>query len=161
MSFPSANAHSFTRWIQRLTSATTTGFVEALAVGQHNVLSVPGVIDVSGMEFNTYFVADAVSGTGTKEADADDASLTAIAFSDGGPTGDATTVAELFAASSNTTSVAWALNVPRDSAGTSTTDLDADDWINFYQKTTPSSVSGMAAAALACNYIYGKPGSIH
>ena len=161
MSFPSANAHSYTRWIQRLTSATTTGVVETLANGQHNVFTTPGVIDVSGMEFNTYFVADAISGTGTKGADADDASLTAISFSDGGTGGDATPVAELFAASSNTTSVAWALNVPRDSAGTSTSDLDADDWVNFYQKTAPTTVSGMAAAALACNYIYGKPGSIH
>lgn len=160
MSFPSANAHSFTRWIQRLTAATTTGVVEALATGQHNVFTPTGVVDVSGMEFSTYFVADSISGTGTKDADATDASLTAIAFSDGGPSGDGA-VAELFAASSNTTSVAWALNVPRDSAGTSTTDLDADDWVNFYQKTTPTTVAGMAAAALACNYIYGKPGSIH
>jgi len=113
------------------------------------------------MEFNTYFVADSISGTPTKEVDAVDASLTAMSFSDGGPTGDATTVAELFAASSNTTSVAWALNVPRDSAGTSTTDLDADDWVNFYVKTAPTTVAGMAAATIVGNYIYGKPGSIH
>ena len=161
MAFPTTNANSIALWLQRATVATTTGVVEAVITGQHSLFSLPGVVDVSGMEFSVGVLADAISGTPGKDADAVDASLTAIAFSDGGPTGDATTVAELYAATSFTTSVAFALNVSRDSSGTSTTDLDADDWVNFYLKTKPTTVAGIAQYNVEASYIYGKPGAIN
>ena len=160
MAFPTQNANSIALWLQRATVATTTGVVEAVIVGQHSLFSLPGVVDVSGMEFSVGVLADAISGTPGKDADATDGSLTAIAFSDGGQTG-ATTVAELYAATSFTTSVAFAVNVSRDSSGTSTTDLDADDWVNFYLKTKPTTVAGIAQYNVEASYIYGKPGAIN
>ena len=160
MAFPTQNANSVALWLQRATVATTTGVVEAVIVGQHSLFSLPGVVDVSGMEFSVGVLADAISGTPGKGADATDASLTAIAFSDGGPSGDGS-VAELYAATSFTTSVAFAVNVSRDSSGTSTTDLDADDWVNFYLKTIPTTVAGIAQYNVEASYIYGKPGAIN
>jgi hypothetical protein len=161
MGFPTMNALSVARWIQRATVSSATGIVEGIASGQHNLFSVPGVVDVSGMEFSVGIAADALSGTPGKGADATDASLTAVSFSDGGPSGDATTVAELYAATAMTSSVAWAARVPKDSNGTSVTDFDADDWVNLYQKTIPASVAGIAAYDLEASYIYGKPGAIN
>lgn len=161
MSFPTTNAKTLALWIQRATAASESGITEAIITGQHNLFSLPGVVDVSGMEFSVGILADALSGSPGKGADATDASLTAIAFSDGGPTGDATTVAELYAASTFTTSVAFAANVPRDAGGTSATDLDADDWVNFYLKTVPGTVAGIAQYNIEASYVYGKPGSIN
>lgn len=161
MAFPTMNAKTIAGWIQGATVASTTDITEALITGQHNMFSLPGAVDVSGMEFSVGVLADALSGTPGKAADATDASLTAISFSDGGPSGDATTVAELYAATSFTTSVAFAANVPRDATGSSTTDLDANDWVNLYIKTKPTTVAGIAAYNIEASYVYGKPGSIN
>jgi len=153
--FPSMNAKSVTRPVLEGGVLTTTGFFD-LASGPHNMISVPAVVDVSGLEFSIAVVANNLSAGGGLEAGT--ASAVSVTFSDGGATGDNTTVSALFTAITST--VAFSDTVPRDVTGTSSTDLDADDWVNFHV-TGVTSTTGLIGVGLAnVNYIYGKPGGI-
>ena len=139
---------------------TPDGIIEGLNTGQYNLFSVPGVVDVSGMEFSIGQRSTSLSATPGIAASTDVASSPTFTFSDGGPTGDATGAAVLFTAVTSTT--AWVARVPKDIAGTSTTDLDADDWVNFRVTIQPGTSDAEAAQVdLAIAYIYGKPGSIN
>ena len=157
MAFPIMNAQSITKTIAHLSVATTTGHGKLLDTGPINVMSVPGVVDVSGMEFSIGLWRDSISGSVTSIAEA--ASAYKVTLSDGGATGDNTTVAILATELSNT--AAFAASVPKDTTGTRTTDLDADDWVNFHVTAQPTTVSGMSAAHLALSYLYGKPAAIN
>jgi hypothetical protein len=156
--FPTLNAFSVSRLVAKTGISTATGFGNRLSTGQFNLFSVPGVVDVSGMEFSMGVAYDSTGNTPGLVASTNSASSTTVTFSDGGPTGDATAAHSLFTAISATT--AWTTHVPRDVTGTSATDLDADDWVNFRVTVESTTVSGANAFDLAVAYVYGKPGSI-
>jgi hypothetical protein len=158
MSFPAMNAQSVAKRFSGATGPSTTTVLAYLPTGPHNIISVPGVVDVSGMEmsFGVAFDSLGVAGLGASTADA---SLLSVTLADGGPTGDATTTAVL--ATAITSSAAFVDTVPRDVAGTSATDLDADDWVNFQVTAQPTTVAGGGAIDVNFAYIYGKPGAIN
>jgi hypothetical protein len=162
MAFPSMNAQSISRLIISSEVATATGIFERILTGQAgNLFSVPAVVDVSGMEFSVAILMDSGSGTKGIEASTHNDSRLEVTFEDGGASGDNATVAQLFSASTLTGTVAWTAYVPRDKAGTSSTDLDADDWVNFLVASNATTVPGIGMAEVAVSYIYGKPGVIN
>ncbi len=156
--FPYMNANTAERLLWSPNSASADPHAQ-LQSGQYNFFSVPAVVDVSAMEFSIAAEWDAtianargiVTGAAVLEAGA----------SDGGPTGDATSVAALFADLTNTVTTRWLANVPVDVAGTSTTDLDADDWVNIHINTAISGTTSAGALDYGVAYIYGKPGGIN
>ena len=158
MSFPAMNAQSVTkRFVGGSNPAAAVCTAGQLPSGPHNLLSVPGVVDVSGMEFSLGIAADSISGQGTLAAGS--TSAISITLSDGGATGDNTTVAVL--ATAITSTVAWADTTPKDVAGSSATDLDADDWINLHLTAVTTTTEGAGQVDVALAYIYGKPGAIN
>lgn len=159
MGFPSNNANSVSRLVSRGTVSTLTGITEMLATGQYNLFSVPAVVDVSGMEFSVGASIDGSSGTPGLAAQT--ASSQTVAFHDGGGSGDNSTTQRLFDPTNLTSTTAWTAKVPRDQAGTSSTDLDADDWVNFLVSVNPTTIVGAAAFDVTVNYVYGKPGAIN
>lgn len=159
MSFPAMNAMQAMRYIATGRASTTTGFAPNVPTGPINVMSVPAVVDVSGMEWSIVLESDAASGTPTLEASTADASRLTVTLTDGGPTGDNTAVAVLATAISNT--AAFGDTVPRDMTGSSTTDLDADDWVNFSVTLNPTTVPGMGTGYINVQFIYGKPAAIN
>ncbi len=161
MSFPTMNAKSVARVIIGSTAASPTGILELLPTGQYNIFSAPGVIDASGMEFSVGVRHDNSSGTAGLAASTADASVVNIAFRDGGASGDNATADNLFAPTTLTNSTAFVANVPKDKTGTTATDLDADDWVNYAQAANPTTVAGGAVYDVVVNYIYGKPGGIN
>jgi hypothetical protein len=158
MAFPIMNAKSVVKTIVHATAPSAAVIFGNIPTGPTNIFSVPAVVDVSGMEYQFVVQADSGSGAGGMEASTADASRIFLALSDGGPTGDNTSVAVLAAALTNT--VVFTDTVPRDVVGTSTTDLDADDWVNFHITGNPTTIPGAAIVGVSVNYIYGKPGSI-
>jgi len=156
------NAKSVSRLVLSSTAASATGLLERILTGQTgNLFSVPAVVDVSGMEFSVAILMDSGSGTKGIEASTADTSRLEVTFEDGGASGDNATAGLLFSASSLSSTVAWVAYVPRDAGGTSTTDLDADDWVNFLIATNATTVPGVGAAEVAVAYIFGKPGVIN
>jgi hypothetical protein len=156
MSFPSMNAKS----VAVLVTTPATGVaIGAVATGPHNMFSVPAPVDVSGMEWSLSVVVDSVSGVLGLGASTVTASSLQVTLADGGPTGDATVTAIL--ATDITSTVAFVDTVPRDVTGTSTTDLDADDWVNLQITNQPTTVPGAGMIHVNTNYIYGVPGAIN
>ena len=149
MGFPYMNAITVTGSFQDAREATTTGYLINLVTGPH--------VDVSGMEYSIYVRAENSSGKAGIAAGT--ASAASLALVDGGPTGDATTTALLAAVLTST--VEWVDTVPRDVTGTSATDLDADDWVNFQVSAQPTTTPGVSQADVSLTYIYGKPGAIN
>jgi hypothetical protein len=156
MTFPAMNAKTVSSvWFPGTATSGTIAF--ALATGPMNAFSVPAVVDVSGMEFSICMVADSITGASLLEAQT--GSTLGLAFSDGGPTGDNTTVTVLFSALTNT--VAFDDTVPRDVSGSSTTDLDADDWVNFHITAQTTTVAKAGVVRGVVSYLYGKPAAIN
>lgn len=158
MSFPTMNAITVAKRFLAGSSDTTSAVLcSQIATGPNNFLSVPAVVDVSGMEYSFAVFADSISGAPGLAAGT--ASAASLALSDGGATGDNTTVAALATAITSTT--AFVDTVPRDVTGTTATDLDADDWVNFHVTVATTTTAGVGQAEVALAFIYGKPGSIN
>jgi len=159
MSFPYANAQEVARLFWSPASTSSDPHLQ-MQSGQYNMFSVPGVVDVSAMEFSIAVEWDATIANARGSASGN--GVVELGVSDGGSSGDATTVALLFADISDSVSAAiFAANVPADAAGTSTTDLDADDWVNIHVNTAVSGTTGAGAADYNVAYLYGKPGGIN
>lgn len=159
MSFPYMNAMSVSRLLTQTYSNDNPTSHSMLTTGQHNLFSVPGVVDVSAMEFSMSL--SALASTLLTRVLASAASTAVVTFSDGGAAGDATAAAVLFSqdSMSNSLTNGFEANVPLDVTGTSSTDLDADDWVNFrVVQNATSLIGGVNAVA---SYIYGKPGGIN
>jgi hypothetical protein len=159
MSFPYMNAMSVSRLLTQTYSNDNPTSHSMLTTGQHNLFSVPGVVDVSAMEFSMSL--SALASTLLTRVLASAASTAVVTFSDGGATGDATGAAVLFSqdSMSNSLTSGFEANVPLDVTGTSSTDLDADDWVNFrVVQNATGLIGGVNAVA---SYIYGKPGGIN
>ena len=154
--FPYMNAKSVAQDIMGFTQSTIIANF-TLASGQYNLFSVPGVVDVSAMEASV----GARYSAGTTRGAVTGAATIELNLTDGGPSGDATTVADLYSVITNTVTSTLAINVPVDSAGTSTTDLDADDWVNFHALTGSTGTTAVGVASVAVAYLYGKPSGIN
>jgi hypothetical protein len=115
-----------------------------------NWFKVAGVVDVSAMEFTF--------GLGTTEAAAS-ASIKTFTVVDGGATGElVATTAALTASQANATADSnWTAVTPRRATGTSSTDLDADDYVNVVYTDVGTATTG---AHIGATYIYGKPATI-
>jgi SpoU rRNA methylase family enzyme len=151
------NAQEVARLFWSPASASTDPHLQ-MQSGQYNMFSVPSVVDVSAMEFSIAVEWDATIANARGSASGD--GVVELGASDGGASGDATTVALLFADISDSVN-SFAANVPADAAGTSATDLDADDWVNIHVNTAVSGTTGAGAADYNVAYIYGKPGGIN
>ncbi len=159
MSFPYMNAMSVSRAVVGKPPQSTVTMFE-LASGQYNLFSVPGVVDVSAMEFD--LGARYGAGTGAAFGITTAAATAEVNASDGGPSGDATTVAALFSLITNTVTTGFTLaNKPQGVAGTSTTDLDADDWVNLHLNTGSSAGTALGSIDVGVAFIYGKPAGIN
>ena len=123
---------------------------DAVTGDNMNWFKVPSVVDVSGMEF--------AFSLGTTKAAAS-ASIFTMTVVDGGATGElVATTASLFSTITNSSGdSAWTALTPRTSNGTSSTDLDADDYVNMNSSTVGTAATGAFASV---SYIYGKPASI-
>ena len=160
MSFPYNNAQSVSMSYLNIEEAGSTT-IAMIQTGAHNMFTTPAPVDVSAMEFA--MALEQMSVTGLVRTLASAASTAVFHMADGGPSGDPTTVAVLHAvgdaaAWSNSLTGYFTLNKPADVAGTSATDLDSDDWVNFHVKANATGLVG--AAIVTANYIYGKPGTI-
>ena len=158
MAFPSNNAEIAGRLFGNIANNAVTSHA-FLLTGQHNWFSTPAVIDVSGMEIAMSIEQEAATTVTRTTASA--ASTAVFTLSDGGASGDATGAAILVSGDSFSNSItsAFLTNVPIDAAGTSTTDLDADDWVNFRAIQNATNLVGTMNVTVA--YVYGKPGVIN
>jgi hypothetical protein len=156
MSVPAMNAKTVSMEITGFTHTTIIANFK-IASGQYNLFSVPGVVDVSAIEASIASLYSA----GTTRGAVTGAATIEVNLTDGGPTGDATGIAALYAIDTNTVTASFAQNVPVDSAGTSTTDLDADDWVNFHANTGSTGTTALGIAQVTVGYLYGKPASIN
>lgn len=165
MSFPYANARGITITHLGLTGDASVSTALTLVVGMHNIAQLPDVVDVSAMEFSAAIAQNAATGAPVRFA-VTGASTASFTFADGGPSGDATAAAVLVGATEWTNAAEKAFgssaspNQPLDAAGTSTTDLDADDWFNLKVIANVTGAGGFGALHLNANYVYGKPGGI-
>lgn len=155
--FPIVNAQSVAKRFSPATAPTTSGVLGNMPTGPHNILSVPAVVDVSGLEYSFGVAFDSAGAAGLGASTAS-ASLFTVDLRDGGASGDNTTVTKLGTDVSSST--AFVDTVPRDATGSSATDLDADDWVNLGITNQPTTVAGAAVIDVAVAYIYGKPGAI-
>jgi len=159
MAFPSNNAEIAARLFGNVVNNAVTTHT-FLLTGQHNWFSTPAVIDVSGMEIAMSIEQEAAT-TITRTTAGGAASTAVFTLSDGGASGDATGAAVLVSGDtfSNSLTAGFPVNVPIDGAGTSTTDLDADDWVNFRAIQNATGLVGTMNVTVA--YVYGKPGVIN
>ena len=128
---------------------------DAVSGENYNGWKVPAVVDVSGMEFDYTLQAKGTSAAAS-------ASIFTVTPVDGGATGElVATTAVLHATLSNgptTSTITW-VNLEREASdGTSATDLDADDTVNFVTTTAGTAATGLTISA---SYIYGKPADIN
>lgn len=157
MSFPYMNANEVARLFWSPASASADPHLQ-MQSGQYNMFSVPAVVDVSAMEFSIAVEWDATIANARGSASGN--GVVELGATDGGASGDATTIALLFGDLSDS-AVTFAANKPEDVTGTSTTDLDADDWVNIHCNTNVSGTTGAGAADYNVAYIYGKPGGVN
>ena len=158
MAFPSNNAEIAGRLFGNVVNNAVTTHT-FLMTGQHNWFSTPAVIDVSGMEIAMSIEQE--GGTTVTRTTASADATAVFTLSDGGASGDATGAAILVSGDSFSNSItgAFPINYPIDATGTSTTDLDADDWVNFRAIQNATGLVGSMNVTVA--YVYGKPGVIN
>ena len=128
--------------------------------GAYNMFSAPALVDVSAMEFSIAWMtnADASRGKGSSGNAGYDISMV-----DGGATGDATGRAALFQSlngSTGTNLTQFASTIPFDVAGTSTTDLEADDWVNYLELTSLTTTASAGVVTITTAFLHGKPSGI-
>jgi hypothetical protein len=124
-------------------------------------MSTPGVVDVSGMEFALAILQEAA--TGVTQTVASGASTVEFQFGDVGTTATGTASGNHLINSddlSNTITGGWTLHQARTAVGTSTTDLDADDWVALHTVANLTTTEGVGAAVVKVAFLYGKPGSL-
>ena len=170
MAFPTANAHSFGMSIpgKAVTTVTPLPQLQTGTFG-YSMFNVPGVVDVSGMEFGVTVIAD--GGSGVNAGVASGASTIELLFADLGQSTVNTPLAGGSGAGSinhltnpddfsNTITGGWTTGLMRTAVGTSVTDLDADDVIGLHVVANLSGSAGIGHVGVKVAYVYGKPGSI-
>ena len=164
MAFPTMNAMVASTEVYDIANnaATSHAFLPTLAV--FPIAPVPGVVDVSGMEMHVALVIGLGTATdGSKvQTTASGASTVEIIFGDGGTTATADPGGALLEggeAFSNTVTGGFTLHQGFKGVGTSTTDLDADDWVSLQALANTTALVGAVTAGFA--FVYGKPGAIN
>ena len=161
MSFAAVNRHIVsTQVIEVAEGAGTT--ISFLATGSHYpIFETPGVVDVSGMEFHIGILRSGA--TAVTQVLASAGSTFALVFGDAGTTATGDTGADNVLTNeddfSNTLTGWYTVHQARKAGGTSTTDLDADDWVNIQAVANATGLVGSVIAGAA--FIYGKPGAIN
>lgn len=160
MSFPYANEHSQSVFWVDDPAGSATG-VQELRAG----LILPGFMmgrpmDVSGSEIAIAVVKAA--GSGVVQAIASGTTTVVVKPYDGGTSAtNATGTNNLFAVTdfSNSVTGSWTVHQSRKAVGTTTTDLDADDWIMLDIAANLTTSAGIGALLMATFFVYGVPGA--
>lgn len=157
MSFPYANENTKSVTLMGVASeATTTAMLKALA---YPGFQVGRPVDVSGME-----IAIAIAlAAATTAANSIASGTTTVVFKpyDGGTSASAATDNnELMAVTdfSNSVTGGWTAHESKKAVGTSTTDLDADDFVNLDVAANISGAAGVGAVVMSAHFVYGVPG---
>lgn len=165
MGFPIMNAHSQMTFLTGRVDSATTDPDAHLFLPTGNVYPLfasPAVIDVTGMEFALALTGEAAT---TQAADlASGASTWEIAFLDMGSTATGGTTNVLGGADgfSNTRTGGYTVHEGISGVlGTSTTDIDADDWTVLQVVANATGAVGVGSIVAGVNFIHGKPGGIN
>ena len=169
MSFPAMNAQVVSTEVFDMTGPTAEGAHPFLATAsQYPLLCVPGVVDVTGIEFHLALVRTAATVIGQQTLGSADNTLR-FAFGDTGTTATGTASGNHLYHAATTESDLGGLSNARTggfdshegakAAGTSTTDLDADDWVTLHIVANATQVAG--AVQTGMSFVYGKPGAIN
>lgn len=160
MSFPVVNAKAVGSLLTNGRALGASANKAELLSLSYPIFSVNGVVDVSGMEMAIATHLD--STTGNVQALASGTTTVVFKPHDGNTNGGgATDNNEFFAvtdfSNSATGAASWTVaHGAMRAIGTSTTDLDADDWVNIDVAVNTTGV-GPGVAQVAAVYIYGKP----
>ena len=153
MGFPAINAHvtSQTLWPHDCNAQTSQLYLLTGAV--YPLFSTPAIVDVSGMEFALGLLQDATATadpTVVLQSIASGASTVEILFGDGGTTATTDPGANYLTNADDFSNT-----------GTSTTDLDADDWVSLEAVANITGAAGIGAVVAKTAFIYGKPAAIN
>ena len=163
MSFPIMNAFVNTLGLSHARGNST--ITKPFEVVSMPLFQVPAVVDVSGMELAIATQLDGL--TGALQTLASGTTTVVYKPHDGNTNaGGATDNNEIFAVTdfSNSATGAGSWTVVHGAVravGTSTTDLDADDWVNLDVAAMASGAAGHGAIAVNTVFIYGKPAAIN
>jgi hypothetical protein len=125
------------------------------------MFSTPGVVDVSGMEFAIALIME--GGSTFTQTIASGASTVVLNFGDAGTAAAGAASGNHLLSNdtfSNSVTGAWTIHGANMAVGTSTTDLDADDWVNLHVVANTSAVAGVGALTMKAAFVYGKPGAL-
>ena len=156
------NAHVVSTLMTSFDEAAGTSMFSLATTLQYPFMSVPAVVDVSGMEFALVNMQEAATGIGQSVASG--ASTVEFQFGDmGGTATGAASGNHLINPDdlSNTLAGGWTLHEARFAVGTSNTDLDADDWVGLHSVANLTTTAGIGSATIRAHFVYGKPGSIN
>jgi hypothetical protein len=163
MSFPVMNAHVSSSQVFDIDDNGATTMPSLATVQQYPIFAAPGVVDVSGMEFHIAIHRGTATATVVAQAMASAASTVSIVYGDGGTTATGDAGANIMVGGAQFSNGAvdggWGAHQAVKAAGTTTTDLDADDWINMQAIENATGLLGAVQAGAA--FIYGKPGAIN
>ena len=157
MSLPVMNSHV----VSTMVSLIEEDHPFLATVVQIPIFSTPGVVDVSGMEFAVAMVAEAAT-TETQDIASADGTLK-FQFGDTGTTATGTASGNHLLNATDLTNSrdgGWGVHEAVMAVGTSTTDLDADDWVTLHTVANATGVGGAGAVTVRAHFVYGKPGAI-
>jgi hypothetical protein len=164
MAFPTMNARVVTPLLNHGWATGASANKVELHNIEHGLFQLPAVVDVSGLEMAIATVLD--QSTGLTQTIVTGATTMTFKPYDGNTNASgATDNNELFAAedfsNSNTGSSSFTVvHGAMRAVGTSTTDLDADDWVNI-DILSPTGVAGIGVAQVSAAFIFGKPSTIN
>jgi hypothetical protein len=165
MSFPAANAHVVASSLgYGRGNSDNNALGPAFELVSHPLFQVPAVVDVSGMELAIATQLDGLTGTGQTIA----SGTTTLLYKPhdgntnaGGATGNNNFFAATDFSNSATGTSSWTVaHGAMRAVGTSTTDLDADDWVNLDVAAALTGAIGHGAIAVSVAFIYGKPAAV-
>jgi len=163
MSFAVMNAFVVSSQVFDIDDNGGTTSPSLATVQQYPILCAPGVIDVSGMEFHMAIHRGVATATVVAQAMASAASTVSVVYGDAGTTATGDAGANIMVGgpqfSNGAVDGGWQAHQAVKAAGTTTTDLDADDWISLQAIENATGLLGAVQAGAA--FIYGKPGAIN
>ena len=163
MSFAVMNAFVVSSQVFDIDDNGGTTSPSLATVQQYPIFCAPGVIDVSGMEFHMAIHRGVATATVVAQAMASAASTVSVVYGDAGTTATGDAGANIMVGgpqfSNGAVDGGWQAHQAVKAAGTTTTDLDADEWISLQAIENATGLLGAVQAGAA--FIYGKPGAIN
>ena len=165
MAFPVMNAEIVSMIVNSGRSLGASDNKAELSALSFPLFQVPAVVDVSGMEMGIATCVDAA--TGILQTIASGTTTVVYKPHDGNTNaGGATDNNEFFAvtdfSNSATGAASWTVvHGAMRNVGTSTTDLDADDWTNLDLAIVGTGAVGQGVMAVSAAFIFGKPAAIN